>query len=231
MIRLILSVVSAALTLCVVGFLSAWLPTAARDTGWAGPILVLSSAAVAGIYVWTHTRSRRQQLRTGAVLGALVLPVPLWGYWHTTQYGDLWVTVHDVAGANDRQLSEWLRTGDLEFKDDAGRPLAKGSVDNRMTHPTLGDCRAAERQGGAAWQQCFAAHSRWFMTWVSSARRATVRVNACTIDNVPVVVDESKGLWWLWWVPHPHLDNSARTHFRVTLWIDSAKCTPAAARF
>ena len=168
---------------------------------------------------------------TRVVLLALLAAIPLLGYWRATRYGDLWVTVHDVAGANDRQLSEWLTTGDLEFTDAAGRLLAKGSADNRMTHPTLGDCRAEERQGGGAWQQCFAGHSRWFMTWVRSARRATVRVNACAIGNVPVAVDESKDLWWLWWVPAPHLDNSARTHFRLTLWIDSAKCLPAAARF
>ena len=168
---------------------------------------------------------------TRVVLLALLAAIPLWGYWRATRYGDLWVTVHDVAGANDRQLSEWLTTGDLEFTDDAGRLLAKGSADNRMIHPILGDCRVEERQGGAAWQQCFAGHSRWFTTWVRNVRRATVRVKTCTVENVPVAVGESKDLWWLWWVPAPHLDNSARTHFRLTLWIDSAKCAPAAARF
>ena len=168
---------------------------------------------------------------TRVVLLALLAAIPLWGFWRATRFGDLSVTVHDVAGANDRQQSAWLTRGNLEFKDSAGQLLAKGSADNRMTHPTVGDCRADERQGGAAWQRCFAEHSRWFMTWVRSTRHATVRVDACTIENVPVGVEESKDLWWLWWVPAAHLDNSARTHFRLTLWIDSAKCAPAAARF
>jgi hypothetical protein len=38
---------------------------------------------------------------TPVVLLALLAAIPLWGYWRATRYGDLWVTVHDVARADD----------------------------------------------------------------------------------------------------------------------------------
>jgi hypothetical protein len=65
------------------------------------------------------------------------------------------------------------------------------------------------------------------ITWVPQVRQATVSLDSCTIAAVPVLLEESRESWWLWWVPHPHLDNSTRTHFKMTLWIDSARCIPA----
>ena len=66
--------------------------------------------------------------------------------------------------------------------------------------------------------------SRWQMTWAQRAHHATVRLDNCTIDRVPVVLEKSRDSWWLWWVPAPHLDNSAFTFFTFTLWIDGASC-------
>ncbi|CAN5670317.1 hypothetical protein BH24ACI5_BH24ACI5_10720 [soil metagenome] len=81
--------------------------------------------------------------------------------------------------------------------------------------------------GGPAWRECFETQSQWFMTWVRQIQTAMVRLENCTIHQVPAVIEESRDRWWLWWVPHPHLDNSARTHFTVTMWIDSGDCRPA----
>jgi hypothetical protein len=74
---------------------------------------------------------------------------------------------------------------------------------------------------------CYDAQSRWFITWVRRTRSARVRFGACTIEPVPVALEESRDAWWLWWVPAPHIDNSASTHFNLTLWIDSARCSAA----
>lgn len=46
---------------------------------------------------------------------------------------------------------------------------------------------------------------------------ARVSFDACTIERVPVQVEESRDRWWLWWVPTPHLDNSASTQFELTV--------------
>lgn len=229
--RLFFTVVAAVLTLYASVLLSLLLVPADRGLGPVRTLAGLTCAAAVAIFVWSQARSAQKQLAIGAVMLALVASIPLWGYWRTTRSGDLYVTVHDVALANDRQLSGWVTAGDLVFRDVAGRVLATGTADSRMTHPTLGDCRAEEERGGAAWQTCFAGQSRWLMTWVRDARRAAVRLDSCTIENVPVAVEESRDQWWLWWVPHPHLDNSTRTHFRVRLWIDSANCTPAVPRY
>ena len=66
------------------------------------------------------------------------------------------------------------------------------------------------------------------MGWARRIHHATVRLDEhCTIEGVPVLGDESRDAWWFWWVPHPHLDNSTFTHFKMTMWIDSAACRPA----
>jgi hypothetical protein len=107
---------------------------------------------------------------------------------------------------------------------------AASSLRSSGPFPQVGDCRREERQGGTAWRQCFDTQSRWLITWVRQVHHATVATDACTIATVPVLLEESRDAWWLWWVPHPHLDNSTLTHFTMTLRIDSANCIPAVLR-
>jgi hypothetical protein len=142
------------------------------------------------------------------------------------------VSLYDVSLKSDRQLYGWALGADLVFRDATGTALATARVDKplgtvSMIHPTVGDCRREERQGGDAWSACFDTQARWLMTWVPHVRSARVRVGSCTIEKVPVMPEESRDDWWLWWVPLPHIDNSTLTHFELTLWIDSAKCRAA----
>ena len=152
-----------------------------------------------------------------------------WGYWQVSTHGDVSVALYDVALKTDRQRWGSVLSADLTFKNAQGAPLANARVDKplgivSLIHPTAGDCRKEEREGGEAWRRCYETHSRWFITWVRDVRSASVRLDSCAIDAVPAVVEEYKGQWWLWWVPVPHIDNSASTYFTVRLWLDSAAC-------
>ncbi len=44
---------------------------------------------------------------------------------------------------------------------------------------------------------------------------------------MPVLLEEFKDDWWLWWIPLPHIGGSPYTYFKLTLWIDSGNCRPA----
>jgi hypothetical protein len=168
---------------------------------------------------------------TIVIAAAGIAAIPLWGFLQARSHGTAYVSIHDVAQKTDRQMYGWVRRADLTFRDAIGTPLASGTADSRLVHPEVGDCGPEERQGGRAWSDCFATQSRWLMTWARRVHHATVRLDdRCTIERVPVVLEESREAWWLWWVPHPHLDNATSTHFDMTLRIDSAGCRPADAR-
>jgi hypothetical protein len=102
-----------------------------------------------------------------------------------------------------------------------------------ICHPDVGDCRKVEqeasssREGMAAWQECYEAKSRWFVTWVRQVRFASMNLDHCRLDRVPVSIEESKEDWWLWWVPLPHIGGAPYTYFNLTLWVDSSNCRPA----
>jgi hypothetical protein len=155
-----------------------------------------------------------------------------WGYWRVSTRADVHVAVHDVALRTDRQRYGSIIAGELAFKDASGAAVATARIDESlgivsMIHPIVGDCRPEERVGGEAWRDCYEMQSRWLISWVRDVRGARVTFNSCAIENVPVEIAESRGAWWLWWVPAPHLDNSPSTHFNLTLWVDSAQCRAA----
>jgi hypothetical protein len=196
-------------------------------TGLWRPLVLLTFVALVTAYVWRHSASPLKLLVSGAVMAVLVAAILGWGYRGVLSQGDLQVSILDIALKNDNQAYGRVLTGEVTFNDATGRPLANGRADSRMMHPEAGDCRREEGQGQTAFQRCFDAQSEWLITWVRQVRHATVRLGTCAIDKVPVVLEESRERWWLWWVPHPHLDNSMRTHFAMTLWIDIANCRPA----
>jgi hypothetical protein len=226
-VRVLLASVAAVLSVYGSLWVSFVLVPATSGVGLLRVSLVLTLAASVTWYVWRHSASASQQFVTAAVIGMLVVALPGWGYWQASTHAYLRVSVNDIARRNDSSTYGGVPAADVIFRDRAGKQLATGTADSRMVHPTIGDCRREEHVGGEAWRQCFDAQSQWFMTWVRQVDHATVRVDTCTIDRVPATLEESRDLWWLWWVPHPHLDNSARTHFVLTMWIDSTNCRPA----
>lgn len=179
-------------------------------------------------------RSLRAAVVILGLIGLTVVAASLgWAYWRVTTHADVHVALHDVALKTARQLYGSLLAADVLFKDATGALLARARADRplgivSMMHPSVGDCRAEERVGGAAWQACYDAQSRWLSGWLPQVRRAHVSFDGCTIEDVPVYVERSRDRWWLWWVPSPHLDNSTSTRFNLTLWIDSARCRAAA---
>jgi hypothetical protein len=167
-----------------------------------------------------------------AAIGGIVAAILGWGYWHVSTHADVHVSLWDVALKTDRQLYGSLVAADVLFRDEAGTELAAARADHptglvSIIHPAVGDCRQEERAGGDAWRQCYETHSRWISRWARHARTARVTFGMCTIDSLPVEVEESRGDWWLWWVPTPHIDNSASTHVELAVWIDSAQCRAA----
>ena len=169
-------------------------------------------------------------------LAMILLPIAVagWGYWRALSHAVLHVSLYDVALKTDRQAYGSVLAAEVTFNDARGQAIARGRADGpwgvvSMVHPDVGDCQQEQRAGGAAWQQCFEAQSQWFHGWVPLVRTARIRLDGCTIDRVPVVIDESRDAWWLWWVPLPHIGNSPYTYFNLTMWVDSARCRPASA--
>jgi hypothetical protein len=170
----------------------------------------------------------------GVILAAIVAGIFAWGYWHVSTHASVHVSLRDVALKTERQISGPLLAADVLFRDEAGTALASARADKPLglvsiVHPTVGDCRREERAGGEVWRQCYETQSRWFLTWARQVRTARVSFDTCTIEQVPVVREESRGQWWLRWVPAPHIDNSASTHFEFTVSVDSANCRAADA--
>jgi hypothetical protein len=164
------------------------------------------------------------------IAGLAVAAVLGWAYWHASSHGTLYVYLYDVGLRSANRLSGPVVTADLVFRDSAGNVLANGKVDQRvvwMIHPEVGDCRREQHQGMTVWRNCFDAHSKWLMTWARRVHDARISLDTCTIDRVPVLFEESRDHWWLWWVPLPHIDNSVYTNFKFTAGIDSVNCRPA----
>ena len=194
---------------------------------------VLTSTVLVTWCVWRYAASVSGRVVSGVAVALPVLAIVGWGYWHVRSYAHVHVRLNDVGLRNDRQLYGSVLSADLVFRDEEGDVLATGRADEGivwLSHPGVGDCRAEGRRGPDAWRQCYETQSRWFMTWARDVRSATVRLDAaCTIEEVPVMLEESRDAWWLWWVPLPHIDNSTRTYFELTSWIDSNNCRPAVA--
>lgn len=175
------------------------------------------------------------------VFGAVAALLLGWGYWHASSYAALSIAVYDISLKSDRQAYGPVLGADLALTDAGGAILAKGRADQpsgtvSIDHPEVGDCRREEREASLnsrtadAWQQCFETQSRWFMTWVRAARYATVNLGNCTLDRVPVLLEEYKDDWWLWWAPLPHVGGRPYTYFKLTLWIDSRNCRIASRK-
>jgi hypothetical protein len=172
------------------------------------------------------------------LFAGLTIVVLGWGYYHVSTHANLNVSIYDVSLKNDRQAYGNVVSADLAFTNAAGTILAKARADKPLGtvsiyHPDSGDCRKIEqeasssREGMAAWQKCYETKSRWFVTWARQVRFASVNLAHCTIDRVPVSIEESREDWWLWWVPLPHIGGAPYTYFNLALWIDSGSCGPA----
>jgi hypothetical protein len=162
-----------------------------------------------------------------AALAAVVLG---YGWWQAHTHADVWLQVKDHAGRSQREL--WTNAVDARvvMRDAAGGVLAEATLEPphglpRWTGPTGAavDCRAAEAQGGPAWQDCWKRQARWMAQWAPRAHSARVTLGPCSVDSVPVTRKLYTD-WWLWWVPLPHGGGSPVHHYSINLHLHSARC-------
>lgn len=165
-----------------------------------------------------------------ALLAGLILG---YGYWHVSSHGWLYVSLYDVS-QKDRYGS--IKNAELVFRSSDGTVLAQGQTDDRygvvhVSHSEEGYCteRAQNapfsKEARQAWQECFEKQSAWLMDWIRDVRSVDLRFGDCRLDGIPVQVRESKGDWWLWWVPHPHIGGQPLASFNLSLKINGADCT------
>jgi len=174
------------------------------------------------------------------LLGVLLLVtfILAYGYWHVFAHGWLYVSVRDVSNkANNGRVFN----AEILLLDSEKALLAEGKTDDRygvvyISHPEAGYCVEHERQASfakearEAWHDCFAKFSRWLVEWVTNVRYMDLSFGKCNLKQIPVQVAQSKGNWWLWWVPHPHIGGSAYTTFSIQVQIDGVACRIVATR-
>lgn len=155
-----------------------------------------------------------------------------YGYWHAKTHGTLNVSMYDIS---DKQTFALLKDAAVVMMDESGTALATGTSDSRfgtvyLSHPEAGSCYEAERQatqssaGMSAWQICFRQHATWVMEWVRQVRYVDVHVPNCSLEHVPVSVQEYPADWWMWWVPLPHVGGKPYTYFGLTIRLDPTAC-------
>jgi len=174
----------------------------------------------------------RKALGGLALLAALILG---YGYWHVSSYGWLDIWLNDVSQTN---TTGRVLNAELVFLDGTGTTLAWGRTDETLGivfiyHPQVGDCSReyreyretpSSREAWKAWDQCKNTQSRWLMTWARELRYLDLNVGDCRLKRVPVSVEEDRDMWWLWWVPLPHIGGVRDTAFTFTLRFDSVAC-------
>lgn len=172
-------------------------------------------------------RAGWKKLMTGFVVAAAA--VLGHGAWRAYTHADVWLQVKDHAGRTSRVLWVDVNEAQVVLRDAADRVLAEASLtppygQTRYTGPAGAvDCSALERQGGAAWRDCFESQSRWLARWAPHVHHARVSVGRCAIDRAPVH-GRRFGDWWLWWVPLPHMGGSPVNRYVLAIHIDSARC-------
>jgi hypothetical protein len=165
----------------------------------------------------------------------LAIVVLGWGYWHSKTHATLNVSLHDVSPNTDRVSYDQVVNADIVFMDTNGVVLAAGRIREpygllSLSHPEVGDCSRFEREANSnadtrkSWQICFEATSRWLATWVREVRYATVLMNNCRIERVPILPEEYRDSWWIWWVPLPHIGGKPYTYFSLSLRVDTLHC-------
>lgn len=168
------------------------------------------------------------------VLSVLVVVAAIlgYGYWHAKTHGALNVSMYDLSA---KQTFALLKDASVVMMDESGAVLARGTSDSRygtvyLSHPEVGSCYEAERQafhsseGMNIWQTCFRQQATWVMQWVRQVRYVDVHWQNCSLEHIPVSVEEYSADWWMWWVPLPHIGGKPYTYFGLTVRLDPTAC-------
>lgn len=153
-----------------------------------------------------------------------------WGYWHAATHASLQLQVEDYGLKTDQQLYGTPHDVTLTYYGAANELRASarsiepiGYILAIHPDPKIGDC--SQYKTREPYSECFAVHSAWVPGWAPQVRTVDVKVGACAIRNVPVSIYQSRGDWWLWWVPLPHIGGVPRRYFQITAKVNTKTCS------
>jgi hypothetical protein len=159
-----------------------------------------------------------------------------YGYYHAATHGWLYI---DLLDTSVKPYGRNIRDAEIRLLDSEGKLLARGKSDQygvvQLIHPEAGECDDAGRAASSSlaarqeWPQCFEAISTWIVRWADRIRFVDGKFAACDLRAVPVTVHKSRPEWWLWWVPLPHVGGKPLTYFSLSVPVNRANCTSAAA--
>ncbi len=168
---------------------------------------------------------------TVAVIGLGIVIVLAFGFWHVSTHGWLDMQIRDIA----EHGYQTVKDAEITFLDSDGNILAAGKSDHvygvvYLKHPEAGYCVEEESMAPYSerdrerWYACFNKQARWIVGWAGKVRYVDLKFDECSIKRVPVSVVESKGDWWLWWLPLPHMGGKPVTYFSINIRVDGPNC-------
>jgi len=168
-----------------------------------------------------------------AITAILAILVMVYGYWHVSAFGWLYISVRDVS--DQKQKHQLIKDAKIMLLGSDGNVLAEGKSDSRhgviyLNHPEVGFCIEEEARATFTkddrqdWYDCYEKQAKWVVEWARKVKYIELEFDKCYLKRVPVLVSESKDDWWLWWVPHPHIGGKPSTYFNIDLSVDRATC-------
>ena len=168
-----------------------------------------------------------------AIATLLFLLILGYGYWHVSTFGWLYVSLYDIS-EKERKYQP-IRDARILLLSSDGNILAEGKSDSRngvvyFSHPEAGFCVEEEslasfsKKNRKKWYECYEKQSKWIVEWVRSVQYMDLEFDKCLLKKIPISVTESKGDWWLWWIPHPHIGGKPTTYFSITIQVDGGDC-------
>ena len=173
---------------------------------------------------------------TIAVIGLTISIVLAYGFWHVSTHGWLDMQIRNIAEPN----YQTVKDAEITFLDASGNILAAGKSDHiygvvYLKHPEIGYCVEEESAAPYSardreqWRICYENQSKWIIDWAGKVKYIDLKFDACSLKQVPVSVRKSRGDWWLWWVPLPHMGGKPETSFHINVRIDLPGCKVKAA--
>ena len=156
-----------------------------------------------------------------------------YGYWRVKTHGWLYISLYDTYGTANKY--QQIRGAKIWLMDSGGNVLAEGKSDSLhgvvyLSHPEVGFCVEEEsralfsKEDRKSWYDCYEKQSKWIMGWVRSVKYMDLEFDKCLLEKIPISISESKGDWWLWWVPHPHIGGKPSTYFNISVTVDGGNC-------
>ncbi len=166
-----------------------------------------------------------------ALVAGLIFAVLAYGYWYASTYGWLEVSIRDVS----ENSYYSIKNAEITFYDSSNQALAEGRSDGGigvvyLKHPEAGYCVEEEsrkpfsKDDRQSWYDCYEKQAKWTAKWAGKVRYVDVKFGDCNLRRIPVKVTESKGDWWLWWVPLPHQGGKPTGYFGIIIRVDGPEC-------